>query len=193
VLPDETVHQPLCGGLGDGAPPLLASEVLDLVEHHGLPGSPRSRVERHPARCAGSVLEGEGILNAQISIALVDDSTIRRINKRHLDHDWATDVISFLLSNPEDKELTGELVVSAEMAFETAHELGVDPASELALYVVHGLLHLCGYGDSSESEIRRMRRREDEVLLREGFTNPFSLVERRQAHREGREPSPCSN
>ncbi len=140
-----------------------------------------------------AVLEGEGIVAAQISIALVDDATIRRINKRHLDHDWATDVISFRLSDPEDPELTGELVVSAEMALQTAHELGVDPRSELALYVVHGLLHLCGYEDGSESEIQLMRRREDEVLSRESFTNPFSLFERRQTHREGREQSPCSN
>jgi probable rRNA maturation factor len=140
----------------------------------------------------GSVLRGEGVGQAQISLALVDDQSIRRINKRHLDHDWATDVISFLLSDPDDPELIGELVVSAEMASATAEELGADPASELALYIVHGLLHLCGYEDGSESEIRRMRKREDEVLLREGFTNTFSLFERRRAQCEGREQTPCS-
>jgi probable rRNA maturation factor len=138
------------------------------------------------------VLRGEGIPRAQISLALVDDVTIRRINKQHLDHDWPTDVISFPLSEPGDAVLAGELVISAEMAQATAVELQVDPAAELALYVVHGLLHLCGYDDGSDTDILRMRRREDEVLRREGLANTFALVERQEPDHEGREQAPCS-
>ena len=51
---------------------------------------------------------------------------------------------------PMTHELSGELVISTEMAVATAREMGRDPHDELALYIVHGLLHLCGYDDSNE-------------------------------------------
>ena len=55
-------------------------------------------------------------------MALVDNATIRRINRKHLAHDWPTDVISFTLSAAGEPELVGELVVSTEMAAATANE-----------------------------------------------------------------------
>src|SRR5206468_173197 len=120
------------------------------------------------ASLARRVLRAQGVVAATLSIALVDDATIRTINARHLGHDWPTDVISFPLSDPGEPVLAGELVVSAEMAAATAVEIGVDPRDELALYVVHGLLHLCGYDDVSETEAAAMRRREDELLAARG-------------------------
>jgi probable rRNA maturation factor len=125
-----------------------------------------------------AVVAGEGHSKASLSIALVDGGTIRAINRSHLGHDWPTDVISFPLSEPNDPVLAGELVVSAEMAATTAAEIGVDPRDELALYVVHGLLHLCGYDDLSEEDAARMRRREGEVLAALGRPNPFDLAVR---------------
>jgi probable rRNA maturation factor len=112
-----------------------------------------------------TVLSAEKRESASISIALVDNATIHTINRTHLDHDWPTDVISFPLSDPDDPVLAGELVVSAEMASASALERDVDPAVELALYVVHGLLHLCGYDDQSEGDVLLMRHREHELLL----------------------------
>ncbi len=113
-----------------------------------------------------SVLTQEGRQCASISIALVDDAAIHSLNRLHLGHDWPTDVITFPLAEPDDPVLTGELVISAEMAVSRALELGVDPREELALYVVHGLLHLCGHDDRDEMGARAMRERESEVLAR---------------------------
>src|SRR5690242_11162048 len=62
------------------------------------------------AKLAGDVLRGEAVGAASISIALVDDPTIHRINREHLEHDWPTDVISFVLSEPDEPCLVGELV-----------------------------------------------------------------------------------
>jgi|SRR6516162_8706976 len=62
------------------------------------------------------------------------------------------------------KSLDGEIVISAETACLVAGDYGTTPAAELALYLVHGLLHLCGYDDASPSEKRLMRRREAEAL-----------------------------
>jgi len=127
------------------------------------------------------VLEGEGVDRASLSIALVDDTTIHAVNRRHLAHDWPTDVISFRFSEPGDPILSGELVVSAEHAVMLARRVGTDPWAELALYLVHGLLHLCGYDDLAAPDVDAMRRREGEILAREGLTNTFPLVDLTEA------------
>jgi probable rRNA maturation factor len=135
------------------------------------------RVDREAlVNLARVVLEQEGHRSASVSIALVDDSTIHRVNRAHLGHDWPTDVISFTLSSPDEPPLAGELVVSAEMARATAQEIGVEPWNELALYIVHGLLHLCGYDDSTMTEADAMRQREQEILTGQGLRNPFSMA-----------------
>jgi len=123
------------------------------------------------------VLRAEGVEHAAISVALVDNATIRRINQKHLAHDWPTDVISFTLSAEGEPDLVGELVISTEMAAATAKEVSAEPAAELSLYVVHGLLHLCGYDDLTESGIHEMRTRESMHLRRHCLTSDFSLVE----------------
>lgn len=138
-----------------------------------------------PARVreiAGEVFRCEGISGGSLSIAIVDNATIHGVNRRHLDHDWPTDVISFLLSDENlgdgerdgdgGPEFSGELVISAEMAASVAREGGLDPDSEFALYLIHGLLHLCGYDDRDEPRRDRMRRREDEILDALGIPRP---------------------
>jgi probable rRNA maturation factor len=122
-----------------------------------------------------TVLSAEKRENASISIALVDNATIHAVNRTHLNHDWPTDVISFPLSDPDDPVLAGELVVSAEMAGASALEMDAEPQDELALYVVHGLLHLCGYDDKREGDIHLMRHREHELLADAGVTSPLLL------------------
>ena len=62
------------------------------------------------------------------------------------------------------------------MAADTARDAGAEPYAELALYVVHGLLHLCGHDDRTEADAVAMRTREAEVLAAEGLTNTFPLV-----------------
>ncbi len=114
---------------------------------------------------AARVLIAENRGAASISIALVDNDTIHHLNRLHLGHDWATDVITFPLSDANDLELSGELVISTEIAVETARELNRDPQDELALYIVHGLLHLCGYDDSSEELSAAMNRRQTEIQM----------------------------
>ncbi len=130
-------------------------------------------------RLVHDVLKIQEVASASISLALVDNATIREINRRHLDHDWPTDVITFPLSSEGDATLIGEIVVSAEMARDSAAEFGHDPWAELALYVVHGLLHLQGYDDLTEEAALEMRRREGEVLALLGLPNAYSWTEAR--------------
>ncbi len=106
---------------------------------------------------ARAVLEGEGRNDFEISLAFVDNPTIHRLNKQFLDHDEPTDVLSFPLSDPSAKKLAGELVLGVEVAQERANELGHPVDAELALYVIHGLLHLCGHDDKSSAAAQVMR------------------------------------
>lgn len=118
---------------------------------------------------ARAVLAGEDVSDYEISLAFVDNTTIHTLNKRYLDHDEPTDVLSFPLSDPGSRKLSGELVIGAEVAKAQAEERGHDVQAELALYVIHGLLHLCDYDDHSEKNAAEMRERERHYLQAAGW------------------------
>jgi len=129
-------------------------------------------------------LEAERVVAAQISVAIVDDPTIHELNRQYLSHDYATDVLSFLLECEEinaevpsedeprgsGKRIDGEVIVSAETAVRRAAEFQWTPRQELVLYIVHGLLHLVGYDDQSEAEKSLMRSRERTILTCRHFS-----------------------
>ncbi len=118
----------------------------------------------HLREVSRMVLEGEGVKEAKISLAFVDNTTIHRINKQFLDHDEPTDVITFPLSGEGAKKLEGELVIGVEVAIEQAKDRGHPVDTELSLYVIHGLLHLCGYDDRTKKDAAEMRVKEREYL-----------------------------
>lgn len=111
-----------------------------------------------------TVLQGEDVQEAEISLAFVDNATIHQLNRRYLDHDEPTDVLSFPLSEANARRLAGELVIGAEVAKAQAEERGHDIQAELALYVIHGLLHLCGHDDTTPEAAAIMRERERHYL-----------------------------
>jgi probable rRNA maturation factor len=116
-----------------------------------------------------AVLDGENEPQAEISLAFVDNATIHTLNKRYLQHDEPTDVLSFPLSDPGAAKLSGELVIGAEVALAQAGERRHDVQAELALYVIHGLLHLCGYDDHTAADADKMRERERHYLQQLGL------------------------
>ena len=119
--------------------------------------------ERRLQLAVATVLEGESVRAAEISVAVVDDETIRRLNCQYLKHDYPTDVLSFLLDRDGDR-LEGEVIVGAETAARVAGDYGCTPDDELLLYVIHGVLHLVGYLDATPEEQAEMRRRERRYL-----------------------------
>jgi probable rRNA maturation factor len=118
---------------------------------------------------ARAVLEGEGVPDAEISLAFVDNPTIHQLNSRYLAHDEPTDVLSFPLNDPGSRKLAGELVVGVEVARDQADARGHAVSAELALYVIHGLLHLCGHDDKTAAGVAEMRRRERHYLRELGL------------------------
>ncbi|MCG8584212.1 MAG: rRNA maturation RNase YbeY [Pirellulales bacterium] len=116
-------------------------------------------------RAVTMVFREVDVQSANVSVAIVDDATIWRLNREYLEHDYPTDVLSFVLSQ-DDQRLEGEIIVSADTAEREAVEHGWSSESELLLYVVHGALHLVGYDDDSDENRQRMREREQEILSR---------------------------
>ncbi len=127
-----------------------------------------------------AVLDAEQVTSAGISVALADNAIVRRVNREYLQHDYDTDVLSFLFESTDDgtgrrkadRRIEGEVLVSAEMAVQMAGEFGWTPRDELTLYLVHGLLHLCGYDDLAPAKRRIMRGRERAILAELGIQMP---------------------
>lgn len=122
------------------------------------------------AEAARGVMDDAG-RDGALSIAVVDDETIHRLNVEFLEHDYPTDVLSFALED-DGRRLEGEVIVSAETAIANAAEYGWPAEHELLLYVLHGALHLVGYGDKTTEEAAEMRRAEAEHLRRWGVELP---------------------
>jgi probable rRNA maturation factor len=115
---------------------------------------PRSRLEAF----AKKVMRGER-LKGDLSVVFVNDGEISGMNRRFLRRKEATDVISFPLDDPHDK-LVGEVVVSAETAKRESAARGIPVERELALYLAHGILHLCGHDDLTAKKAQKMRKKE---------------------------------
>ena len=114
-----------------------------------------------------TVLQGESVPRAEISIAVVDDDAITELHQRYLGQDEPTDVISFVLEQGK-QGLEGEVIVSAETAMLSADWYEMKPEDELLLYVIHGTLHLAGYDDVAPQDRAVMRQREAVYLAHFG-------------------------
>lgn len=99
---------------------------------------------------------------------MTDDREIRRINREHLKHDYATDVISFWVAPDDPARIEtgalGDLVVSVDTARAYAKRIGISFKEELARYLVHGTLHLLGYDDHKKNDHKRMHARQEWIL-----------------------------
>ena len=90
---------------------------------------------------------------------------MHQLNREHLNHDYPTDVLSFVLERSESS-LDGEVIVSADTAIARAAEFHLPPEDELLLYVIHGTLHLVGYDDKEASNRALMREQESRYLAK---------------------------
>ena len=149
---------------------------IDISDHQRAT-SVDPEVLRHAVE---SALQLEQVAAAILSISIVDNAAIHRINREHLQHDYPTDVISFQLEfsrdeilDPDDSSavlrasgarIEGEIIASAQMASEMASAGQWTTMNELTLYVIHGLLHICGYDDLTPEDKALMRCRERAIL-----------------------------
>jgi probable rRNA maturation factor len=122
----------------------------------------------------------QGFEAYEISIAIVDDAEITKLNARFLARSAATDCLSFDLSDaktPHPDTLNSrilELIVNGEMAARQAALRGHSGETELALYVTHGLLHNFGFDDCTPEQARKMHNAEDTILQEFGYGLVYS-------------------
>lgn len=112
----------------------------------------------------------------EISLSLVSNIEIQRLNKMYRGKDYATDVLSFPLVEfngetlviDEEKAL-GDIVISTEMAIEQAKEYNHSLIRELGFLFVHSMFHLMGYDHFDEDSSKEMREKEEAVLTELGL------------------------
>jgi len=98
----------------------------------------------------------------EIHISLMSDEGLLEINKKHLNHDDYTDVITFDYST--QNTIHCDIAISTDRVSENSHNEGVSIENELARVMIHGILHCVGFNDKTEDEKRIMRSKENELL-----------------------------
>ena len=143
----------------DSAPP----EGIQVHQDH-----PALQVDLSVVRMlVDTILRGEQREAASLNVILTRGPVVRKLNKKWLNHDHDTDVLSFALS--DDDCIEGEIYVSLDYAQEHCGQFGASFLQEACRYVAHGLLHLIGYQDTSETDRTTMRRLEDDYLQQSGI------------------------
>ena len=121
-------------------------------------------------------------LKGQVNVLITTSAEIKSLNRRFRGKDKPTDVLSFPADPDVQKQLAGEIAISAEIATKNARALGHSPAEEVKILVLHGVLHLRGY--DHECDNGQMARREKQ--LRAKLHLPQGLIERTDSRRDSR-------
>ena len=100
-----------------------------------------------------------------INYIFCSDKAVLEINKKYLNHDFYTDVITFDLSM-DKKTISAEVYISIERIRDNAKQLGLSIKSELHRVLFHAALHLCGYNDKRIKDKEIMRKMEDQLLTK---------------------------
>ncbi|MEA5005008.1 Endoribonuclease YbeY [bioreactor metagenome] len=118
-----------------------------------------------------STLEEEGIFKnrkfEELSFIFCSDEYLLDMNKKYLSHDYYTDVISF--DNSEEKTFSGDIFISVDMVENNAKTYNQRFVDEVHRVMIHGVLHLSGYNDATNSEQEIMRSKEDYYLAKRDF------------------------
>ena len=119
-------------------------------------------------KAAERILASLRISGYELSVLLLDNKGIRAVNKKYLNRNRPTNVISFSLTEGEfgniNPHVLGDVVISVEKALEQAETRGTSLEEELTFLLIHGILHLVGYDHEKKgSEREKMRKKEKEV------------------------------
>ena len=99
---------------------------------------------------------------SSIDVIIVDDKTLREMHKIYLNDDSNTDVMTFNLG--EGEEIESEIYISLPRALEQAEEYNVSLAEEMTRLLIHACLHLAGFDDLNDTDLKIMKDRENELV-----------------------------
>lgn len=122
---------------------------------------PSFNLDVFPAWIKSVILTHQASLG-QLQYVFCSDNYLHQINVDYLGHDTFTDIITFPYADPPS--VHGDLYISTERVTENAEERGISYEQEFKRVMIHGVLHLIGYGDKSPAEAIKMRALEEEAL-----------------------------
>ena len=128
--------------------------ILDEGEYGFIPVKKTEQIVKN-------ILADYNINNSLVNLIYVDDENIHAINKEYLDHDYPTDVITFVL---DEDEKEAEIIIGVDTAIENAKQYKVTQESELLRLAAHGTLHLLGLDDHTDEERKNMHELENKYL-----------------------------
>ena len=162
--------------MGDPPSPTAALVTVVAADEQGATDGVVVDVERWAA-LASAALEAHGA-RGELTLTFVDRAEIAALNREHLGKDGPTDVLSFPLDAPDAvvpngvPVLLGDVVVCPGVAADHAADHAGTLDDELALLVVHGVLHVLGHDHATEGETHAMQTRERELLERHHWGGP---------------------
>lgn len=132
------------------------------VRFHYKSGEFRIRRALNHKKWLENVIIKEGRKATLVDFVFTSDAEIIAINREFLKHNYFTDVITFDYGT--GGHVAGEIYISIDTVRRNAVEYGSTAAGEFRRIMLHGVLHLCGYADSSDDEVRVMRLKEEGYL-----------------------------
>ena len=109
--------------------------------------------------------------NSEVSITLVNDAEIKKINKKYRGINKPTNVLSFEL---DDDVLLGDIFISLDTVRREAKSENISVAEHTAHMIVHGVLHLLGYDHLNDKDAEKMEKKETAILKKLGYKNPYT-------------------
>lgn len=110
-----------------------------------------------------NIVNDLGISLSSLEINFIDSEMMLKINRKYLSHNYSTDIITFNYSD-EASNIDGEIFISVDDAAENARKYKVKFIEEIGRLIVHGILHLIGYDDTSSSQKKIMKKEENRLI-----------------------------
>lgn len=150
---------------------------LDVVFHvNGIALEEQNHLTSRFYHAGQWVLQRFILESMTVSISVVDDHTIKRLNAEYLQHHWETDVVSFVF-DPAPR-VNGEIIASWTTAERMSVRARWSTSDEMLLYILHGMLHLAGLDDIEPDERLNMRHIEREYLISTALPGAEYYLER---------------
>ena len=112
-------------------------------------------------------------VDTEVTIRIVDSDEARALNSQYRGRDYATNVLTFALT--ETPHVMGDIVICAPVVMAEAVSLNGDLMAHYAHLTVHGMLHLCGFDHEDEHQAELMESIEIQILAKLGYANPYHI------------------
>jgi len=140
-----------------------------MIYHHSedVTFSPKDKLSLR--KWIGNAITHEGKTVGDLNYIYCSDEYLLELNRSSLDHDYYTDIITF--DYVEGSVISGDLFISIDRVKDNAIDNNVSFEQELYRVMIHGVMHLCGYGDKTDKEEKTMRSKEDFYLQSKNINN----------------------